>query len=243
MAQGKFQTALRMLYPASCLGCGALVDRDFALCGPCWGDTHFIGGTICDGCGVPLPGEPGNDDLYCDDCLTVARPWAKGRAALVYKGTARKIVLALKHGDRPEIARGAVSWMKMAGKDVLQPGALLVPVPLHRMRLLKRRYNQSALLAQALARETGVEMCPDALVRSKPTASLDGLGKEQRFAMMQNAICVHPKRCQLIKGRNVVLVDDVMTSGATFAAASEACNQAGAGEVFVLALARVAKDV
>lgn len=189
-----------------------------------------------------MPGEAGNSDLRCDDCLTIARPWAKGRAALVYRDTARKIVLALKHGDRPEIARGAVPWMKMAGKDVLQKDALMVPIPLHRMRLLKRRYNQSALLARALARETGVESCPDALLRSKPTASLDGLGKEQRFAMMQNAICVHPKRAKLIKGRTVLLVDDVMTSGATFAAASEACNQAGASEVFVLALARVAKD-
>ena len=218
------------------------MDSDFALCGACWRDTHFVGGTICDGCGVPLPGEPGNGDLYCDDCMSTARPWGKGRAALVYKDTARKMVLALKHGDRPEIARGAAFWMKTAGRDVLRPGMLIVPVPLHRTRLLKRRYNQSALLAQALARETGIEWCPDALLRLKATASLDGLGKDQRFAMMQNSIIAHPKRRHLIRGRMVLLIDDVMTSGATFAAATEACNLAGASEVFVLALARVAKD-
>lgn len=243
MAQGKFQTALKLLYPPRCLGCGALVDSDFGLCGTCWRDTPFIGGTICDLCGVPLPGEAGPDDiLQCDDCLRVARPWARGRAALLYKDTARRLVLGLKHGDRQEIARPAAKWMMRAAKDIMTKDMIIAPVPLHWLRLLGRRFNQSAVLAQALARESGLMCSPDLLRRSKATPSLDGLGRDQRFATLQSTIVAHPKRRHLIVGRSILLIDDVMTSGATFAAATEACQSAGATEVHILALARVAKD-
>mgnify|MGYP001826972369 FL=1 len=242
MADGKFQTALKLLYPPRCIGCGAMVESDFGLCGSCWRDTSFIGGTICDTCGVPLAGEQGQDALHCDDCLVIARPWRKGRAALAYNDTGRKMVLALKHGDRADIARPAALWLIAAGRDIFDHDTLLAPVPLHWRRLLKRRYNQSALLTRALARETGMESCPDLLVRTVATKSLEGLGREQRFEMLQNAIRIHPKRKNLIKNRKIVLVDDVMTSGATFAAATEACQRAGAGDVCVMALERVAKD-
>lgn len=220
-----------------------MVESDFGLCGPCWRDTPFIGGTICDSCGVSLPGESGSDALQCDDCLTTARPWGKGRAALLYKDAARKMVLGLKHGDRQEIARPAALWMARASRDILKPNMIIVPIPLHWIRLLKRRYNQAAVLALALADETGLKCCPDVLQRTKSTPSLDGLGKDARFATLQDAISVHPKRRRRIAGRSVLLVDDVMTSGATFAAATEVCRAAGAIDVSVLSLARVAKDV
>jgi ComF family protein len=219
-----------------------MVESDFGLCGACWRDTSFIGGTICDSCGVPLSGEQEEDALHCDDCLVIARPWRKGRAALAYNDTGRKLVLALKHGDRADIARPAAVWLVAAGRDILDADTLLVPVPLHWRRLLKRRYNQSALLTHALERKTGIETCPDLLMRPVATRSLEGLGREQRFQMLQDAIRVHPKRETLIKNRKIVLVDDVMTSGATFAAATQACQRAGASDVCVLALARVAKD-
>ncbi len=220
-----------------------MVESDFGLCGPCWRDTPFIGGTICDSCGVSLPGDAGPDALQCDDCLTTTRPWDQGRAALLYKDAARRIVLGLKHGDRQEIARPAALWMARAARDILKPNMVIVPIPLHWIRLLKRRYNQSAVLALALAEETGLSCCPDLLQRIKSTPSLDGLGKDARFAALQDAISVHPNRRRRMIGRPVLLVDDVMTSGATFAAATEACRAAGASDVSVLSLARVAKDV
>ena len=218
------------------------MDSDFGLCGPCWRDTPFIGGTICDTCGVPLPGDDDTGSLKCDDCLITPRPWVEGRAALLYRDNARRLVLALKHGDRQEIAQPAALWMARAIDDLPKQHMIVAPVPLHWTRLLKRRYNQSALLAQALARHTDLPVCPDLLQRHQRTQSLDGMTKENRFSSVKGAIRVHPKRRHRLAGRPVLLVDDVMTSGATLSAAADACLAAGSGPVYVVALARVSKD-
>lgn len=152
------------------------------------------------------------------------------------------MILALKHGDRPELARPAARWMERAGQDLFRAGMLIAPVPLHWTRLLKRRYNQSALLAQYLARATGLEWCPDLLTRKRRTPVLDGKTAAERADVLANAIAAHPARMSKLKGRDVLLVDDVMTSGATLSACARICQAAGANHIFVLALARVAKD-
>ncbi|MDG1168367.1 MAG: ComF family protein [Sulfitobacter sp.] len=236
------QTGLNAIYPARCLTCGAMVDGDFGLCGPCWRDTSFIGGTVCDACGVPLPGVDGGEHAHCDACLQTPRPWHRGRAALLYRDTGRKLVLALKHGDRQEIAYPAGLWLAQAARDVLTQKTLIAPVPLHWQRMIKRRYNQSALLAKALAHRVDRPMCPDLLQRFRRTRSLDGLGREERFKTLENAVRVHPRRRHRLMGRPVLLVDDVMTSGATLAACARACLDAGSGAVCIVTLARVAKD-
>ncbi|MEX0317739.1 MAG: double zinc ribbon domain-containing protein [Ruegeria sp.] len=238
----RIQTAVELIYPPRCLGCGDLVTSDFGLCGPCWRDTPFIGGTICESCGTPLPGDTDGHRIECDDCMTTPRPWKDGRAALLYTGRARRMILALKHGDRPELARPAALWMARAGKDLLREGMLIAPVPLHWSRLVKRRYNQSALLAQHLGRETGLAVCPDLLIRAQRTPVLDGKTAAERAETLSQAIAPHPKRRHRMAARDVLLVDDVMTSGATLAACARACLNAGANHIFVLTLARVAKD-
>ncbi len=237
----QIQTAVSLLFPPRCLGCGALVESDFSLCGTCWRDTPFIGGTVCEACGTPLPGDRDGYRIECDDCMRADHPWSEGRAALLYQGRARRMVLALKHGDRPEIARPAGLWMARVARPMLCETALIAPVPLHWTRLLKRRYNQSALLARALARETGLAFCPDLLERRRKTAILDGKTAAQRFDELSGAIAVHPKRRHRLTARRVILVDDVMTTGATLGACTRACLEAGAQNVCVLALARVAK--
>lgn len=242
MGHSKFQTALGVIFPPRCLGCGGLVDQDFGLCGSCWAQTPFISGLICHTCGVPVPGLSDGVEVRCDDCLKTPRPWTAGRAALLYQDRGRQLVLALKHGVRVEVAYAAAMWMQSAGKDLLQDGVLIAPVPLHWTRLFQRTFNQSALLAQALADRTGHEMCPDLLVRGKRTQTLENKTAAARFEMLHDAIKIHARRRHRIVGRKVVLVDDVMTSGATLAAAAQACHAAGSGDVFVLTLARVTKD-
>ncbi|MGP3696616.1 double zinc ribbon domain-containing protein [Rhodobacter sp. NSM] len=237
------QAVLRLLFPPQCLLCGTLVTTDFGLCGSCWRDTPFIAGPlVCDLCGTPLPGEDGDHAAHCDDCLALGRPWDHGRAAMLYRDNGRKLALALKHGDRLDLVRPAAGWMLKAARPVLTPGTLVVPVPLYWTRLLARRYNQSALLSAELARQGQLDHCPDALVRGRNTHSQDGRSREGRFDNMTGAIRPHPRRGGLLRGRRVLLVDDVMTSGATLAAATEACHGAGATEVSVAVLARVAKD-
>nr|WP_234999455.1 ComF family protein [Roseovarius albus] len=233
----------RAIYPPGCLICGEQVESAFGLCPACWKDVPFISGLCCDLCGVPLPGEDMGFEEVCDDCLSVLRPWSKGRAALIYRDQARRLVLALKHGDRQDIARPAAGWMAQIAAPLIDRDTIVAPVPLHWSRMLRRRYNQSALLGAELAKVVDRPYCPDLLLRRRRTQSLDGKSPKERFAILEGALVVHPKRRHLLKGRSVLIVDDVMTSGATLAAAARACLEAGAEDVRIVTLARVAKDV
>ena len=236
------QSLLRLAFPPQCVSCSALVERDFGLCGACWRDTPFATGLVCDACGVPLPGQDSGHAEHCDDCLAIARPWHRGRAALIYKDNARKLVLALKHGDRLDLARPAAQWMAGAAQTLLTEDSVIIPVPAHPMRLLQRRYNQAAVLGNELTRLLDRKTIPDLLIRTRRTGTQDGKSRDERFANLAEAI--KPSRYATLKlaGRPVLLVDDVMTSGATMASATEACHAAGARRVDVLVLARVAKD-
>ena len=209
------------------------------LCARCWSDTPFVTGLSCDKCASPLPGAAEDAPILCDDCLHTARPWSHARAPLVYGGTARKLVLALKHGDRQDIARPAGAWMARHARALLRADTVIAPVPLHRWRLFRRRYNQSALLSGALAKALDRPHLPDLLLRPRATHSQDGRSRLARFDNLRDAITAHPSRASAIEGRHVLLVDDVMTSGATLAAATEACFRAGADDVDVIILARV----
>lgn len=234
------QAALRLIYPPQCVACGEAVASDFGLCGPCWRDTGFITGTVCDLCGLPLPGDGGV--AQCDDCLSIGRPWEHGRAVFLYRETGRNIVLGLKYADRIDLARPAGDWLYRAAGPILRPDMLVAPVPLHWRRLFTRRYNQSALIAARLAKLAGLAHCPDLLQRIRSTGTQEGRSRVERFGNLSGAIRVHPARANRMKGADILLIDDVMTSGATLAACAEACLAAGAARVSVSVLARVAKD-
>lgn len=236
---------LHAVFPPECLNCSARVEDAFAICGACWGDTPFILGAACDLCGTGLPGQTpaAGEVLICSECQRSPRAWDRGRAVFSYDGVGRRLVLSLKHGDRTDIARAAGPWMARAAADLLQDNPLLVPVPLHWTRLARRRFNQSALLAWSLARHAKAQVEPMALLRVRPTPSQGGRDRDARFRNLDEAIIPHPRRGQVMEGRSVILIDDVMTSGATLNIATEACRQAGAENVSVLVLARVGPDI
>ncbi|RJL06538.1 ComF family protein [Paracoccus aestuarii] len=242
------KAALSLLYPPQCLSCGAGVAQGGAgavhLCPDCWPDAEFITGACCDCCGAPLPDDgTGSDEaLVCDDCLGAMRPWSRGRAAMVYGGTGRKLILALKHGDRLDLAPALAGWLARAARPLACEGMVVAPVPLHLRRLVRRKYNQSAQISARLARDLGLDHCADLLRRCRHTAPQDRRGAAERFANQQGALALHPRHAAMIQGRPVLLVDDVMASGATITAAATALLAAGSGPVSMAVVARAVKD-
>ena len=241
--------ALRLLYPPQCVACGAPgaggTEGPGQLCPACFPDTRFITGAACSRCGVPLPDDGTSlpdPTLTCDDCMVMARPWGQGRAAMVYAGTGRRLVLALKHGDRPDLAPALAGWLARTAAPLMQPDTIVAPVPLHLRRLLKRRYNQAALISGRVARAHGALHLPDLLIRRRHTPGQDHRGVGDRFANLAGALEVNPRRMAALAGRPVLLVDDVMASGATLSAATDALLAAGSGPVSVAVLARAVKD-
>lgn len=244
MFQGQLQSALRMLYPPVCVTCDAPVASDFGLCGSCLSEMPFVSGGICDRCGVPLAGLSEGEVDTCDACLELDRPWIQGRAVLLYEGCARTLVLQLKHSDRPDLARPAGLWLSRTARALVQADTLIVPVPMHRSRLLRRKYNQAVLLARQVGRHLDRPLCPDLLMRLRKTPMQDHRSRDERFANLEGAVALKGPRARShrLAGRHVLLIDDVMTSGATLAACATACLDGGARRVDICALTRTPQD-
>lgn len=234
------RAALEVLLPPQCLTCDRPVAAPGQFCADCFAQAAFVTEPCCVQCGVPFAHAlQGGQERLCPACRLHAPPWEQARAALRYDGLAKRVLLPFKHADRPELATALAPLMARAGAALLRRAELIVPVPLHRRRLFHRRYNQAALLARALARLSGVPCHPDLLRRTRATPPLGDLGAEQRAASLAGAFAVRPQLLAMAQGRRVLLVDDVMTSGATAAACTEALRLAGAAAVDVLVVARV----
>lgn len=231
--------ALDVVLPPRCAACDAPVDAPGQLCGRCFGQAVLLGEPCCAHCGTPV--NPDWSGLACLDCATRPPPWRRARAGLRYDALARRLILPLKYADRPDLARALALHMARAGAALLHEADLLVPVPLHRRRLYTRRYNQAALLARACGRLAGRPVLVDALRRVRATQPLHEKGPDARRAELSGAIEVNTRRCAQIRGARVILVDDVLTSGATAAACTEAMLAAGVAHVDLLVAARTVR--
>ncbi len=235
--------AVDLVYPPACLACRKATAQADALCGACWGGVRFIERPYCERTGTPFPLDLGAEGLVSPAVVADPPVYARARAVARFEdGPVRRLAHQLKYGDRLDLAGPMGAWMARAGDDLLGEADLLIPVPLHRLRLAARRFNQSALLARAISRTSGVPVDTDTLHRRKATSPQVGLTRSQRAANVQGAFRVAPERALAVEGRAVVLVDDVLTSGATINAAARALLRAGAGRVDVLVFARVVVD-
>lgn len=196
----------------------------------------------CVRCGASLIGVTETAGAECDDCIQNPPPWAEGRAVFRYQGLARKMILELKHGDRPELAAPAAAWMAQTAADVLNEKSLIIPIPVHWQRFLQRKYNQAEVLAKHVATQSGAELKTDILRRPRKTVPLKEVNRSERFSILENAFEINADKVQEMKEQNIVLIDDVMTSGATLSAAVKTLQRAGAGDISVLVLARVTEN-
>jgi len=229
--------ALDIALPTLCVACREPVDGD-GVCATCWAKLSFIAPPFCPRLGIPFVYDPGPDMLSME---AIANPpaYTRARAAVRYDDVARTLVHALKYQDRTDLAPAMGRWMARAGRELLAEADVLIPVPLHWKRGWSRRYNQSGALARVIERQTGVKLSSEALRRVRQTQQQIGLSRKERASNVQGAFKVAADRQDLIHGRRVVLIDDVLTSGATVDACARALLRAKAASVDVLVFARV----
>ncbi|MFB2551451.1 ComF family protein [Ensifer soli] len=226
------------LYPPVCPGCGRLTGRHSALCAGCWQEMPFIARPYCEILGLPFARDHGEGAV---SPLSIAAPpvFDRLRSAALHEGVARRLVHGLKYRDRTDLVEMMAGWMVRAGGDILPACDAVVAVPLHPLRLMGRKFNQSAELARSVARQAGKPFLADGLQRHRHTMRQVGLGARQRAENVRGAFAVPAAAAPEVFGRAIVLVDDVYTTGATVSAATRALKRAGAASVAVLTFARV----
>lgn len=229
--------ALDIALPTLCVSCREPVDGE-GVCAACWSKLSFIAQPFCPRLGIPFVYDPGPELLSME---AIANPpaYQRARAAVRYDDVARTLVHSLKYQDRTDLAPAMGRWMARAGQELLSEADVLVPVPLHWRRGWSRRYNQSGALARVISRQSGVKLATEALRRIRATEQQIGLSRPQRASNVQGAFKVAPERSADIAGRRVILIDDVLTSGATADACARALLRARAAQVDVLVFARV----
>lgn len=233
--------AVDALLPPRCLACGCVVERPGALCPDCWEAVDFIAPPLCAACGYPFAFAMEAEAL-CPECIRDRPAYDRARAVMTYDDASKRLLLGFKHGDRTDGAPAYAAWMARAGAALVAEADLILPVPLHWLRLFRRRYNQSALLAQALARRCGLPVATGLLRRTRNTPPQGHLPRGARRRNVAGAFAAAPGARARLEGRRVLLIDDVLTTGATVEVCARLLKRQGAAAVDVLVLARVLRS-
>lgn len=234
-----FRSILNSILPPRCIRCGAILSGDDGLCPDCFNEMSFISSPYCRRCGHPFDDVPDGHQLLCGSCLKNKRtPFRFSRSAFRYDDGSKSLVLGLKFLDKTENAKVLARWLQNAGRDIWNEGVdVIIPVPLHYLRLVKRRYNQSALLARELHKLVNIPVDFDSVERHKNTRPQVEFSGHERIRNVKGAFRVkYPKK---IKGQRIVLIDDVLTTGSTLKECALALKKAGAKSVDTLTVARV----
>jgi len=227
-----------LVTPSLCLCCGAGVSEPASLCLSCWASLQHLDEPVCDVLGTPFAYDQGEGAVSAQ-ALADPPLWDRARAAAIFDDTSAKLVHALKYQDRQEAGLLMARMMARAGRHLLAETDVILPVPMHRLRLWRRRFNQSAFLAQQLSRLSGKAWRHDVLLRGRRTRAQVGLDEAARRKNVRGAFVIRPEGVAAIAGKAVVLVDDVRTTGATAEACAEVLKKAGAARVSLLSFALV----
>jgi len=231
-------TGLDHIFPPRCFGCRERIAQHGHLCAVCWEKMEFLPASHCDVCGRPF-GRHMHMVLQCGACLEKPPPYARLRFVCQYNGFARTLITRFKYGDDLSYYPILARWMAHYGAAVIQEAEVIIPVPLHRLRLWKRRYNQAVLFARQVHRIQGIPLFTTVLKRPHHTISQTKLTRSKRKLNVRSAFVVDKRKKRQIIGRHVLLIDDVVTTGATVEACTKVLLKAGAAKVSVLAFARV----
>lgn len=236
---------VNLVLPPRCIVSGQEVDRQGMLAPEIWAGLDFIAAPYCNICCIPFEFDTATGTELCASCIQKAPDYNRARSALKYNDASRPLILGFKHADQTHAVLAFMPWMKASGVEFIS-GAhkadILIPVPLHPLRLLARRYNQAALLAHKFSKETGIPVFLDGLKRVRHTPSQGHLNAGERAKNVKKAFAVTPRYIEQIKGKNILLIDDVYTTGSTVNECARALKKAGAFEVNVLCIARVVKE-
>ena len=236
--QSVVTSGVDLILPPRCSVTGEIVDAQGMISATAWADLQFISEPFCETCGIPFEFESGST---CMSCIDDPPPYDLSRSALIYNDISRDLILGFKHGDKTHVVRSFIPWLQKFGSEILAEADCLVPVPLHPYRLILRRYNQAALIGNELSKKTGIPHLADAMRRVRATVSQGHLSLEERQKNVKKVFGIHPKSKDMIKGKVIVLIDDVYTTGATVKECSVILKESGAAKVHVLTLARVLK--
>ena len=237
---GLFKSVFDAVLPPRCIVSGQCVVDCGTVSVDAWNSIYFISSPICKICGdsFEFGAKQGRASIVCTKCSKTPPSFKRARAAIAYDGAGRDIVLGFKHGDKTHMVKTFAPWMMLAGGDILPLCDFLVPVPLHGLRLIERRYNQSNIIAKEISKKSGIRCLSDALVRARYTKSQGHKNSIERAENVKDAFVASKKAPPILRGKSVCLIDDVITSGATANACASVLKSAGCKDVYVLTLAR-----